>query len=54
VTASDLWLTVEETEKVTTAFAAALEPYRNRALAARPDESRRVRVTSMVVPRRRR
>jgi hypothetical protein len=54
LSAPDLWLTVEETEKVTAAFSAALEPYRNRTLADRPDESRRVRITTMVVPRRRR
>jgi DNA-binding transcriptional ArsR family regulator len=52
LSASDLWLTVEETEKVTAAVSTALEPYRNRTLAARPDESRRVRITNMVVPRR--
>jgi hypothetical protein len=52
LSASDLWLTVEETEKMTAAFSAALEPYRNRTLAARPGESRRVRITNMVVPRR--
>jgi DNA-binding transcriptional ArsR family regulator len=50
----DLWLTVEETREVTAALAAALDPYRNRALADRPDGSRRVRVTNMVVPHRKR
>jgi len=47
---ADLWLTVDETRKVTAALASALEPYRRRAPADRPDGSRRVRVMSMVVP----
>jgi DNA-binding transcriptional ArsR family regulator len=50
---ADLWLTAEETRKVTVALAAALEPYRGRALADRPDGSRRVRVMSLTVPHRR-
>jgi DNA-binding transcriptional ArsR family regulator len=50
---ADLWLTAEETGRVTTALAAALEPYRGRALADRPDGSRRVRVMSLTVPHRR-
>lgn len=49
---ADLWLTVEETRKVTAAIAAALEPYRNRALADRPDGTRRVRIMNMVSPHR--
>ena len=52
MTISDLWLTVEETRTVTGAIAAALEPYRDRALDERPDDSRRVRVTNLIVPRR--
>ena len=51
---TDLWLTVEETEKVTAALSAVLEPYRERRIAARPDGSRRVRITNLVVPHRRR
>lgn len=51
---TDLWLTVEETDAVTAALAAALEPYRGRTLAGRPDDSRRVRVMSLVSPHRRR
>jgi DNA-binding transcriptional ArsR family regulator len=47
---TDLWLTVEETEQVTAALAAVLEPYRGRAVRDHPDGSRRVRVMSMVVP----
>jgi DNA-binding IclR family transcriptional regulator len=50
---TDLWLTVEETRNVTAALAAALEPYRGRVVAERPDGSRRVRVMNMVVPHRR-
>jgi DNA-binding transcriptional ArsR family regulator len=51
---ADLWLTVEETRGVTAALAAVLEPYRGRALAERPDSTRRVRVVNMVVPHPRR
>ncbi len=47
---ADLWLTAEETRKVTAALAAALKPYRSRALARRPEGSRRVRVMNLVVP----
>jgi DNA-binding transcriptional ArsR family regulator len=47
---ADLWLTVEETRKVTAALDAVLEPYRSRALADRPDSSRRVRVMTVAVP----
>jgi DNA-binding transcriptional ArsR family regulator len=51
---ADLWLTAEETREVTAALAAVLEPYRSRALADRPEGSRRVRVMNMVVPHPRR
>ena len=51
---SDLWLTLEETRKVTAALAAVVEPYRDRAAANRPDGSRRVRVMTLTVPYRRR
>ena len=47
---ADLWLTVEETRKVTAALADVLEPYRGRLLADRPAGSRRVRVMNMVFP----
>ena len=47
---TDVWLTMEETRRVTAAFMAALAPYRDRSLADRPDRSRRVRVMNMVVP----
>jgi DNA-binding transcriptional ArsR family regulator len=47
---ADLWLTVEETRGVTAALAAVVEPYRDRALADRTDDTRRVRVMNMVLP----
>ena len=47
---ADVWLTAEETRNVTAALLAVLEPYRGRALADRPDGSRRVRVMNMVFP----
>lgn len=54
LTNADLWLTVEETRKVTAALAAVLEPYQERALADRPERSRRVRIMSLAMPHRRR
>jgi hypothetical protein len=51
---ADLWLTVDEVERVGEQLAAVLEPYRGRALAdERPAGSRRVRVMNVVVPHRR-
>ncbi|HEX5558607.1 MAG TPA: winged helix-turn-helix domain-containing protein [Gaiellales bacterium] len=47
---TDLWLTVEETRAVAAALAAVVAPYRDRTLGERPDGTRRVRVTNMVVP----
>ena len=47
---ADLWLTAEEAQEVTAALAAVVDPYRNRALADRPDGTRRVRVMNMVSP----
>jgi len=52
LTSADIWLTVEETQKVTAKLAAVLEPYRGRTLADRPGGSRRVRVTNTVFPHR--
>jgi hypothetical protein len=43
---------VRRARNVTAALAAVLEPYRSRALANRPDGSRRVRVMNMVFPHR--
>ncbi|MGH8980253.1 MAG: ArsR/SmtB family transcription factor [Acidimicrobiales bacterium] len=51
---SDLWLTVEEFQRVAEDLVAMLEPYRRRALRGeRPAGSRRVRVMNVVVPHRR-
>jgi DNA-binding transcriptional ArsR family regulator len=50
---ADLWLTAEETRKVTAALAAVFDPYRGRTLADRPDGARRVRIMNMVSPHRR-
>jgi hypothetical protein len=54
LTNADLWLTAEETRAVADGLAAVLEPYRDRALADRPDGTRRVRIMNMVSPHRRR
>jgi DNA-binding transcriptional ArsR family regulator len=51
---ADLWLTSEETRKVTEALSAVLAPYRGRLRADRPEGSRRVRVMNLVVPYRKR
>ena len=50
---TDLWLTAEETREVTAALAAVLDPYRDRALADRPDGTRRVRIMNLASPHRR-
>jgi DNA-binding transcriptional ArsR family regulator len=50
---TDLWLTAEETRAVSATLAAALEPFRSRALANRPDATRRVRIMNVVFPHRR-
>jgi DNA-binding transcriptional ArsR family regulator len=52
LTNTDLWLSVEEARHLGAALAAALEPYRGRAIGDRPDGTRRVRVTNMIVPHR--
>jgi DNA-binding transcriptional ArsR family regulator len=52
LTNADLWLTAEETRAVTAGLAAVLEPYRGRALADRPDATRRVRIMNLVAPHR--
>ncbi len=50
----DLWLTVEEFQRVAEELRAVLEPYRARgSRGERPVSSRRVRVMSVVVPHRR-
>ena len=51
---ADLWLTVDEIERVGEQLAAVLEPYRDRTLAGqRPEGSRRVRAMNLVVPHKR-
>jgi DNA-binding transcriptional ArsR family regulator len=51
---SDLWLTVEETQRVARELGAVLDPYRARTLRGdRPMGTRRVRVMNVVVPHRR-
>lgn len=51
---SDLWLTVQEAERVAHELGAVLDPYRGRTLRGdRPMGSRRVRVLNVVVPHRR-
>jgi Helix-turn-helix domain len=50
---SDLWLTVEEARELNAGFAALVQLYRGRTIAERPADSRRVRVTNVVVPHRR-
>jgi hypothetical protein len=49
---ADVWLTVEEAQEVAAGLAAVVEPYRKRALDTRPDGTRRVRITNMVIPHR--
>jgi DNA-binding transcriptional ArsR family regulator len=51
---TDLWLTVDETSKVTAAIDAVLEPYRDRVKADRPEDSRRVRLVNAAVPHHKR
>ncbi|HZP72886.1 MAG TPA: winged helix-turn-helix domain-containing protein [Gaiellaceae bacterium] len=51
---ADLWLTADELRHLTAELGAALEPYRSRTRADRPEGSRRVRVTTMAVPHPRR
>jgi DNA-binding IclR family transcriptional regulator len=51
---ADLWLTVEEVERVVHELGAVLDPYRGRTLRGeRPTRTRRVRVMNVVVPHRR-
>jgi DNA-binding transcriptional ArsR family regulator len=47
---ADLWLTADEARDVAAALGAALDPYRGRGLAERPEGSRRVRVMNLVSP----
>jgi hypothetical protein len=47
---ADLWLTAAESEELGAALAAVIDPYRDRSLADKPAEARRVRVMTMVSP----
>lgn len=51
---ADLWLTADETQAVTAEFKAVIDSYRDRAVGDRPEGTRRVRVTNVVVPHRKR
>lgn len=48
---SDYWLTAEELAEVSQALRSVLQPYAHRRRGSRPDESRRVRVVRLIVPR---
>ena len=51
---ADLWLTVDETERIGQQLEAVLKPYRDRTVAdQRPEGSRRVRAMNLVVPHKR-
>jgi len=47
----DYWLTAEELRKAVRAIRDILEPYEQRQRAARPPNSRRVRIARLVIPR---
>jgi DNA-binding transcriptional ArsR family regulator len=49
---ADLWLSADEARRVAAALGAVVEPYRDRSLRDRPDDTRRVRVMNVVVPHR--
>jgi hypothetical protein len=49
----DLWLSVDEVAEVAAALAAAVDRFRGRTLRNRPENTRRVRVMTMVSPHRR-
>jgi hypothetical protein len=48
---SDYWLTAEELAEVSRALRSVLQPYGQRRAGSRPDQSRRVRVMRLIVPR---
>jgi DNA-binding transcriptional ArsR family regulator len=50
LTNADVWLTPDEAREVSTALAAALEPFRDRNLRNRPDGTRRIRVMTLLTP----
>ena len=47
----DYWLTAEELHKAVDAIRDVLEPYEQRQRAARPPNSRQVRIARLVIPR---
>lgn len=47
----DYWLTAAEVAEISAAVRGVLEPYDPRRRGARPDNSRRVRITRLIVPR---
>src|SRR5580700_1308036 len=54
MTTADLWLTVQEAQRVVRELGAVLDPYRGRTLRGeKPPGSRRVRVMNVVVPHQR-
>ena len=47
----DYWLTAGELAEISAALRGALEPYEHRRSGSRPDNSRRVRIARLIVPR---
>ena len=47
---SDYWLTAGEVAEISAALRRVLEPYAQRRRGSRPDGSRRVRITRLIVP----
>jgi DNA-binding transcriptional ArsR family regulator len=51
---ADLWLTVDEIEKIGKQLSAVLQPYRERTMAGgRPEGSRRVKAMNLLIPHKR-
>jgi DNA-binding transcriptional ArsR family regulator len=47
----DYWLTAGELAEISAALRGALQPYERRRSGSRPDDSRRVRITRLIVPK---
>jgi hypothetical protein len=47
----DYWLTTGELAEISAALRRVLEPYEQRRRGSGPDESRRVRIARLIVPR---
>lgn len=47
----DYWLTAGELAEISAALRGVLEPYEQRRSGSRPDNSRRVRITRLIVPK---